>query len=220
MDTPYKKTIFLIGANSNFIQDLIKENDLTASYDKIIYVSHRPYKYKLRNKKECLLNFISRDEFYKKLSATISNENIVDILFSNTPTSLNNMNDETYDWSIFPIEFMENINNYKNINRCIYLGSTLSLVPVIRNSTYKRIKKYEFEKYVKLREKLESKVCYFLLPPIDTNINGIGYLFKEEKSYWIHEVIKSFDTRTKTIIPEGLNGILVKILLLFKRIKL
>ena len=46
MDTPYKKTIFLIGANSNFIQDLIKVNDLTASYDKIIYVSHRPYKYK------------------------------------------------------------------------------------------------------------------------------------------------------------------------------
>ena len=220
METPTTKIIFLIGANSNFIQEFINEYDLSTLYDKIVYVSHRPYNYSLSNKKESFINFLSREDIYNELSSLTYTNNSIDILFSNTPTNLIEMNDKTLEWAQYPKVFMKDIINLKNINRCIYLGSTLALVPIIKDSLYKRIKRSEFKEYIKLRGSFRNKVCYFLLPPIDDNLTGIGYLFKEKKIYWINEVMKSLNTKDKIIIPRGMNGILTRILLLFKKINL
>ncbi len=220
METPTKKIIFLIGANSNFIQELINEYDLTTFYDKIIYVSHRPYNFTLSNKKESFVNFSSREDMYKELSSMTYAKNSIDILFSNTPTNLKEMNDRTLEWAKYPRVFMQDICKLNNINRCIYLGSTLALVPIIKDSLYKRLKRREFSEYIKFRDTFKGNVCYILLPPIDDNLTGIGYLFKEQKIYWINEVMKSLNTKDKIIIPRGLNGILTRILLSFKRIKL
>lgn len=219
MNASSKKVIFLVGANSKFIQEFVHRFKLNNSYDAIYYVSHRKYMHKVNDKKEFTLKFTSTDNFLDQLDNILKNNvDFADFIFSNTPTRINNFTENTKEWAELPSLFIDKIAYFNNINRCVFLGSTLSIVPIIKNTQYKIIKRNEFNKYLVYKNLLQDKVAYLMLPPIDDKIKGIGYLFKESKSLWLDIAYKSLSSKESLVIPTGLNGILVKILLLFKKL--
>ncbi len=215
-----KKKIILIGGNSTIVQEILKNNEYLESYSEIFIICHRRYigikkNYKiLESIDPSLAVKIIEDIFY-----TDSIELSFDIIFANTPPQNANYKDfNVVEWGITSIKIMHMLSLKKEVNRVIILGSSLSLIPFLHSDMYKSIKKLEFYCYNTLRLNKSEKICFFILPPIGEKIIGIGKFFAQSRLVWSRKIMNELRTNNNLIVPDGISGILIRILLLFNRL--
>lgn len=216
------KNIIFIGSNSNFVQDILKNKYLLKKYSKIYLLSHRKYNYNRINK--IIIENVNPFEIISVLKQIIQKSEktvLWDILISNTPPQSLNFDDHIIrEWSITSIKIMNFLSHLSNINRAIFLGSSLSFVPFLKNSKYKTIKKIEFEMFYYMGFYEEKKIGFCILPPISPGVQGIGRFFSQEQTFWTNKIIKEFDRSNKIIMPSGIIGIILKLLLIIKLVKI
>ena len=80
------------------------------------------------------------------------------------------------------------------------------------------VKKLEFYCYNTLRLNKSEKICFFILPPIGEKIIGIGKFFAQSRLVWSRKIMNELRTNNNLIVPDGISGILIRILLLFNRL--
>ena len=215
------KNIIFIGSNSSFVQDLLKLDKTQETYSKVYLISHRKY---LGKKKDyVILDNIDPINIISILDPILTNtENILfDILVSNTPPKdCDFQNGTTKEWGLTSLKLLNYLNYSQKLNKSIFLGSSLALVPFIRKGIYKSIKKIEFLLFYELEFYQSSKLGFCLLPPLTPGVNGLGKLFSQSRNVWSKKILNEFNSNNGLIIPNGLIGIIIKFILLTKFQKL
>ena len=220
MQIKSNKQIILIGGNSAIIQDILEDSKFFENYDEVFILCHRSYSGINKNYK--VIENINPSLISKTIEGIIRSKSIrskCDIICASTPTKNSYYKDfKEIEWGIVSIKIMCLLSSSKEVRRIIILGSSLALVPLLRSGIYKSIKILELYCYDSLSLNRSDKVCLFILPPIGKNITGIGKFFSQSRLVWVKKIQSEIKTNNKLIVPFGINGILVKILLFFKGI--
>ncbi len=217
----YKKLI-LLGGNSSLVENILKYGSIRKDYSETILLCHRNFK-GIKNDSTIIenINPINVLEIFTNIF-DLNPENKYDILVSNTPTkNLDIKNNLMLEWSLSSLKLMNFFGSSNNVNKAIFLGSVISFIPFYKNGAYKSIKKIEFILYSELIHKNNKKVIFCILPPLSPGIRGLGKLFAEPKSYWAKKLLSEFNTKeNKIIMSSKLIGIILKIILALRKIKL
>ena len=210
--------LIIVGGNSQLISNFLKL-DLEIFYKEVFIISHR----KLRSKSHH--NIIENLNPNKILQTIIRicSDNLFsyDIIFSNTPPLDSDFNNEkTREWSMTILKMINTISFNKNINKAIYVGSCLPLLPLYHDSIYKRIKDLEMRCYFDLNYQDFSKNSYFILPPLKSQNKVITNLISENYQKWSLEIYKELKLKNSIVFPSGLIGLITKILFIIRFKKL
>ena len=216
------RVIIFIGSNSSLVQTIIKKKKNIYRYSKIYLLCHRKYKGKKEN--YIIIENISPIDIINCLKEIIlsnSEKNLIDILVTNTPPQTSDFDDEkTKEWGLASLKLFNYFGFSKKINKAIFIGSSLSFVPFLRSGIYKSIKKIEFLIYYELYYNSTLNLSFCLLPPLSPGINGFGKYFSQSKIYWAQKIMNEFNTETKFILPNGLVGLILKLIFFIKMIKI
>ena len=217
-----KKNLILIGSNSNFVQNILREPSYLTKYSKIYLISHRSYKGQDRT---CEIfeniNPFNLVDILKQIIDTCSATKKWDILVSNTPPQTSNFDDIVIrEWSLTTLKIMNYLSASNCVNKVIFLGSCLSFVPLFNNCFYKSLKKIEFNMFYDLKYYNYSRVGFCVLPPLRPGVVGMGKLFSQDIKFWSKKVMNEFDKSNKLILPSGVIGIVLKVILMTKLVKI
>ena len=213
-----KNGLIIIGGNSKLISKFL-ENDLQSLYQKIIIISHRKYN---GNDGYEIIEFLNPKLVKKTLEKILSNKKFYfDLIVSNTPTqNIDLKNEKTLEWSKVAIEIMNMSSINKLVRKLIYTGSCLPLLPLYHNSLYKKIKNSEMKNFVKLWLNNNQKGTYIILPPlIYKNTKKLNLIFDYYEK-WALKLKEELSLNNSIIYPDGIVGMVTKILFFIKFSKL
>ncbi len=212
------KNIIIIGSNSKFTKSFLNIKDIEKKYSKFFLISHRKYNGKISN-----FNIIQNVnplyiiEIVENILNSTDNHEKFDVLVTNTPPKdANYSSDLVFEWALTSFKIMNLLSYSSKINLAIFLGSCLSFIPLFRNGIYKSIKKNEFVFYNELGFDMSKNISFCILPPLDPGTKGIGKLFSEPMSFWSKKILEEFNSCNKLILPTGILGLIIKIIIFLK----
>lgn len=209
-----EKVLIIVGGNSKLISKLL-EIDLNVIFKKIIIISHRKYK---GNKRHEIIQFLEPRLLKKTLENIIENEHFnYKLIVSNTPPqNADFKNKKIQEWGNASKTIM-NMNNLNNkIEKIIYTGSCLPLLPFYHESFYKRLKNDEMKSFINLDLKKNKKFSYIILPPLKFKNDLKFNLIFEDYEKWALIIKKELSLSNSIIYPGGIVGFITKLLFLIK----
>ena len=163
------------------------------------------------------INPVDIIEHVKKILNLSSTDFMFDVLISNTPPKTSDYTKESIkEWGLVSLKLINFLSFNKVINKTILLGSCLSFVPFLRSGIYKAIKKIEFNFFYELHYYKSSKLAFCILPPLSPGVDGIGVYFAQSQEYWGKKIMNAFNFQTSIIIPNGLIGLILKLIFIMK----
>ncbi len=224
MDTPKLasngKKIILIGGNSAIVQSIIKSKLILNQYDEVIIICHTKYRGGVDNLTIMdNINPISASSLVLEYINQASRDLHFDLIISNTPTNETAYcDDKTLEWGLLSARLLPALSRNSHVNRALFLGSSLALIPFYHGSLYKRLKQMEFSIYQKFCIPGNGKIAYFLLPPIagSNGLVGLGRIFAQPREIWINNILSALTSNRELIVPKGLVGVVCRIFLLWR----
>lgn len=98
------------------------------------------------------------------------------------------------------------------IRKIIVLGSTLSLLPIFRPSSYVKLKNAEFWLTALYSGRYGTRLCYAFLPPLDSGKTLLASLACESRASWARRLIGAFEGTDKMMFPSSISGIISRAL--------
>jgi hypothetical protein len=206
--------LIIIGGNSRLVSSLLELN-LEKKYKKIIIISHRKFQ---GNTKHTIVDELDPKELDKTItkicSSNLFNYNII---ISNTPPIESDFtNETTREWSMTTLKIINMISFKENINKVIFVGSCLPLLPIYHNSIYKRLKDIEMRCYFELDYHKFKKNSYIILPPLKSKNYFAKTFFLDTYQKWSLIILKELKSKNSIVYPSGLIGIITKTLFLIR----
>jgi len=208
-----QKNLIVIGGNSRLVNNfLTKESNLT--YKNVFLLSHR----KKENKDN--FNIIDCIDPLNILNVindllNVSSYNF-DVIISNTPPQCACfLKEETMDWALISIKLMNSFSFNDRIERVVYTGSCLALIPFYHNSIYKTIKCMELTSFIGLKFNRFEKNRYVILPPMYEGMksSNLKFIFINDTfSNGAKLISKAIGNDKMIIFPFGLLGVICKML--------
>ena len=130
---------------------------------------------------------------------TENNENFHVIISNTPPQSSDFSNEKTMEWALCSIKIMNTLTHDKRINKVIYAGSCLSLLPLYHSSTYKSIKILELKSFIDLKFSNFKKNSFVILPPMGKGKEKKFNLLEDSYCNGAKLIIKAI-TKDKQII--------------------
>jgi len=206
------KNLIIIGGNSELIKEIIKM-DFIYSYENVFLISHRSNKTKTKFQ---IIDSVEPKNILKVIESIFyENNKDFHIIISNTPPQSSDFsNEKTMEWAMTSVRIMNTLSFNKKIEKVIYAGSCLSLLPFYHNSVYKNIKCLELRSYIDLRFSKFKKNSFVILPPMESgNEKQLKLnLVKDSYSTGAKLMIKAIVQDKQIIFPSGVVGIACRLL--------
>lgn len=207
-----KNILVLIGGNSGLVQEILQMP--LSNYDEVIVICHRKYFGKNRGR---IIEHVNPFLFDETIIKVFHNPNIMfDVIVSCTPPVTSDYSDPLVrEWGFTGLKLMNSLHHYENVNRFIYTGSCLSLIPYYHSSFYKRIKNLELQMFKSLTFCKKNKGLFAFLPPLDNQKGLLSKIFSEGKQEWSIKLVNELQKENRFLFPSGIKGVLMKSLFFF-----
>ncbi len=209
------KCIVFVGANSRIVQTILSTQQI-AKYRAVYLISHRPY-HGIDRGCYNVIDGVAPLHIISVIEKIFNNESSgtkFDLLLGNTPPqNADYLNPTTMEWALVSIKIMNFLASSPKVNKTIFLGSCLALIPLFRSSTYKSIKYLEYATYRLLYRHNKNNIKFCLLPPLTPGVSGLGKYFAEPTSRWAYKLISHFESQPTLILPDGVVGGILRLLI-------
>lgn len=208
------KNLIIIGGNSQLIKEFINM-DFIFSYEKVFLISHRNNKLKTNFQ---IIDSVDPKNTLKVIEGLITenNENFHIIISNTPPQSSDFSNEKTMEWALCSIKIMNTLTHDKRINKVIYAGSCLSLLPLYHSSTYKSIKILELKSFIDLKFSNFKKNSFVILPPMGKGKEKKFNLLEDSYCNGAKLIIKAITKDKQIIFPFGVVGFACRLLFHFR----